>query len=77
MTMPPRRFWWFFLALIPAAALICVRLYLIAVNAWAGCYPWSPSVVEYVPHMTLCPGQTMLIRVPLQFEQSATTIPGI
>ena len=35
----------------------------IADNAIGGCYPWSPAEVEYHEGMTLCPGQTTLIKI--------------
>jgi hypothetical protein len=41
---------------------------LFIVNAFGGCFPWSPRDVQYYPGMTLCPGQTahtvIVIEVP-------------
>lgn len=31
---------------------------LLIINARGGCYPWSPSEVEFHQGMTICPGQT-------------------
>lgn len=38
---------------------------LFLINARAGCWPWSPKVVAYKPGMTLCPGQTAVMRIEL------------
>lgn len=40
-----------------------VRLFFI--NAQYGCWPWSPAEVFYRDGMTLCPGQTARIKIPL------------
>lgn len=46
---------------------ILIALFLLAVlfvgstfwiNAWYGCYPWSPKEVPFHQGMTICPGQT-------------------
>lgn len=35
------------------------------INAQAGCYPWSPAIVEYHDGMTICPGQGARMRIDL------------
>jgi hypothetical protein len=35
------------------------------INASAGCWPWSARSVEYRPGMTLCPGQSTSVPVPI------------
>lgn len=61
---------WFIIAcLIVSAINLAIffnsrRVVLFAINARAGCFPWSPKVVDYREGMTLCPGQIM--RVPVQ-----------
>jgi len=34
------------------------RIDIFIINAKAGCWPWSPRVVEFRQGMTLCPGQS-------------------
>ena len=41
---------------------------LIASNALAGCWPWSPKVVEFYQGMTLCPGQRAVFRGVIKFD---------
>lgn len=43
-------------------ALLAIDLPRMLINASAGCWPWSPRVVEYHDNMTLCPGQRARIR---------------
>lgn len=60
-----------------AAVLMCFDLILLYfrndlallwINARGGCYPWSPREVEYHDHMTLCPGQTARMHIPIPKE---------
>jgi len=46
------------------------EIVLLAINASAGCYPWSPKVVPYHDDMMLCPGQQT--HVPIRFERGST-----
>jgi hypothetical protein len=41
------------------------QMVLLWINGRAGCYPWSPREVEYKPGMTLCPGQSTTVGVPM------------
>jgi hypothetical protein len=62
----------FAVALLAVDALVWwfgPRAYLLIINAKGGCYPWSPSVVEYHDHMTVCPWQTVMIKVPLEIPK--------
>ena len=44
---------------------LCFGTWIVASNAWHGCYPiWTgltPAVVEYAGNMTVCPGQTVVV----------------
>lgn len=51
-----------------------VRLYL---NAKAGCYPWSAAEVEYHDGMTLCPGQSFRLMIPLIIDRPKIRDNGI
>jgi hypothetical protein len=39
------------------------RTKIIVINARAGCWPWTPAVVDYREGMTFCPGQKAIIRL--------------
>lgn len=53
------------LVFFSASAWPSLRIFYI--NARAGCWPWSPKMVEYHRGMTLCPGQSAMgtIMLPL------------
>jgi hypothetical protein len=38
------------------------------INAKGGCFPWSPAEVEYYDGMTICPGQSARMTIPLIIE---------
>lgn len=55
---------WFLIFVLAIDAAITLnlafgeRVRLFIANGQAGCWPWSPAVVELRPGMTICPGQT-------------------
>ena len=62
----------FGIAILVSAALLAAvdtvvlwpQIRLLAVNARAGCFPWSPPVVEFKQGMNICPGQVARLMVP-------------
>lgn len=51
---------------VALTAVVCLhdRIYLLALNARHGCYPWSPAVVPHRDGMNLCPGQSTFVHLP-------------
>lgn len=41
------------------------QIMLLYVNAKGGCFPWSSKIVEYREGMTICPGQSAVMRLPV------------
>ena len=74
----------FFAAAALLAAVDTVVLWpqirLLAVNARAGCFPWSPPVVEFRQGMNICPGQVARIApfpaLPLEPLPPGVTFPS-
>jgi hypothetical protein len=61
--------------LVFVLALLAVnrqQVFLLALNARYGCFPWSPAVVDYKPGMTLCPGQSTRVTVPLTQQEDGS-----
>lgn len=44
------------------------QIMLFYLNAKGGCFPWSPKEVEYHDNMTICPGQSTRMSIPLTVE---------
>lgn len=48
-----------------AVGVMVLLAALFITNAIAGCYPWSPKVVDYHDDMKICPGQSVRIDIDL------------
>jgi hypothetical protein len=53
------------IAILPWTPTIGRHAYRFMVNAEYGCFPWSPAVVQYHDSMTVCPGQTVIVGIPV------------
>lgn len=60
-------------ALIAACACVVIfqdQLHLFLLNAEAGCWPWSPTDALYRDGMTICPGQSVHVKIIIQMRQA-------
>lgn len=59
-------------ALMVAADLLLFfrdEAFVFYLNAKAGCWPWSPKVVDYHEGMTICPGQSARATIIIQIKR--------